>query len=167
MKGTLRYFLIIFIVSANLGCDQITKHAARKNLEYLETTSIIGNHFVFTRIENSGAFLSMGDSIPYAAKFILLSVLPLLAMVYGIYFLLKHPYLPPLFLLGLCFVIGGGLGNLYDRFVYGSVTDFLHIDFYFIKTGIFNLADVSIMIGMAMILTNTFIKRHFNRVLQK
>jgi signal peptidase II len=166
MKGALRYLLIIFIISANISCDQISKHAARQNLEYLETTSIIGNHFVFTRIENSGAFLSIGDSIPYVAKFILLSILPLLAMIYGIYYLLKTPYLPPLFLLGLCFVIGGGLGNLYDRFVYGSVTDFLHIDFYFIRTGIFNLADVSIMIGMAMILINTYTRRRISSVLE-
>lgn len=44
---------------------------------------------------------------------------------------------------GWCFVIGGGTGNLYRRIVHGSVTDFLHLDLELFQTGIFNLADVS------------------------
>ena len=51
-------------------------------------------------------------------------------------------------LIGLCFVIGGGVGNLFDRMVYGSVTDFLYLKFGVFQTGIFNMADVSIMTGM-------------------
>jgi signal peptidase II len=161
MNPALRYFYILFLVIANVGCDQLSKNVARKNLTYYETKNIIGDHFVFTKIENSGAFLSVGDSIPYAVKFVLLSLLPLFALSYGLYYLLKNPQLPSLFILGLCFVIGGGLGNLFDRFMYGSVTDFMHINFYIFKTGIFNLADVSIMTGMAMILINTYSRRLF------
>ena len=163
MKGTLRSLFILLIITVNIGCDQLSKTVARNNLTYYETTNIIGNHFVLTKIENSGAFLSIGDSIPYAAKFILLSVIPLLALLYGIYYLLRYPQLPSLLIVGLCFVIGGGLGNLYDRFRYGSVTDFLHLDLYIFKTGIFNLADVSIMMGMAMILINTYSRRTNNQ----
>ena len=50
-------------------------------------------------------------------------------------------------------VIGGGIGNLIDRIVYGEVTDFFHIDLggYF-KTGIFNMADVSVTMGVIVIL---------------
>ncbi|MDO8994488.1 MAG: signal peptidase II, partial [Daejeonella sp.] len=59
-------------------------------------------------------------------------------------------------IVGWCFVIGGGTGNLYDRIVHGSVTDFLHLDLGLFQTGIFNLADVSIMIGMFIILTGQF-----------
>lgn len=97
----------------------------------------------------------MTDSV----KFIFLSLIPLLALCYGIYYLLKNSQLNTLLVLGICFVIGGGLGNLYDRLLYGSVTDFLHIDFYFLKTGIFNLADVSIMIGMIMLVIHLYVKR--------
>ncbi len=50
------------------------------------------------------------------------------------------------------FLIGGGIGNIYDRIVYGSVTDFLHMDFVLFRTGIFNLADVSIMVGIGLLL---------------
>jgi signal peptidase II len=54
---------------------------------------------------------------------------------------------------GLSFIVGGGIGNLYDRILYSSVTDFFHIDLGGIfKTGIFNMADVSVMVGMGLIL---------------
>jgi len=55
-------------------------------------------------------------------------------------------------LIGLCFVVGGGIGNVFDRIVHGSVTDFLHLDFGWVQTGIFNMADVSILIGFIILL---------------
>ena len=57
---------------------------------------------------------------------------------------------------GICFLIGGGIGNIYDRIVYGSVTDFFHIDFVIFKTGIFNVADMSIMTGIGLLLLQSF-----------
>jgi signal peptidase II len=58
--------------------------------------------------------------------------------------------------IGLSCVVGGGIANLYDRFLYGSVTDFLFMDFNFARTGIFNLADLSVTTGMVLILISTF-----------
>lgn len=159
MKLILRNISILLIVLANAGCDQLSKNAARQNIAYHETINVIGNHFILTKVENSGAFLSTGDSMADSAKFIFLSLIPLLALCYGIYYLLRNSQLNNLLVLGICFVIGGGLGNLYDRLLYGSVTDFLHIDFYILKTGIFNLADVSIMIGMIMLVIHLYVKR--------
>jgi signal peptidase II len=60
--------------------------------------------------------------------------------------------MPEVLLIGWCFVIGGGTGNLYDRIIHGSVTDFLHLDLRLFQTGIFNMADVSIMTGMFIII---------------
>ena len=57
--------------------------------------------------------------------------------------------------IGMCFLIGGGIGNIIDRLLYGSVTDFLHIDFGLFRTGIFNLADVSIMVGIGILIINS------------
>ncbi len=159
MKLILRNLSILLLVLANAGCDQLTKNVARKNIAYHETINVIGNHLILTKVENSGAFLSTGDTLASSVKFVVLSFIPLLALCYGIYYLLKNNQLNNLLVLGICFVIGGGLGNLYDRLIYGSVTDFLHIDFYLIKTGIFNLADVSIMIGMIILVIHLYFKR--------
>jgi len=167
MNNTLRNIFILLLVIANAGCDQISKHAARQNISYYETIEVIGKHLVLTKIENSGAFLSTGDSLAGSVKFIFLSLLPLIALFYGIYYLIKNTNLPRLLVLGICFVIGGGLGNLYDRLIYGSVTDFVHIDFYVFKTGIFNLADVSIMVGMILILINLYVKHEDNELIEE
>ncbi len=155
MNTILRTSFILLIILLNAGCDQVSKHIARENLRYNDYVSVIGKQLVLIKTENSGAFLSAGDSMTSSIKFVFLSIIPLIALLYGIYFLIVRIHLPKLLVLGICFVIGGGIGNLYDRLLYGSVTDFLHIDLYGLKTGIFNLADVSIMIGMAMILINT------------
>jgi len=154
-----RNFYVILVIILNIICDQFSKYEARINIGYYETIELIGKHLILTKIENSGAFLSTGDSLGGSVKFIILSLLPLVALCFGIYYLLIHPYLPRLLAFGISCVIGGGLGNLLDRFLYGSVTDFIHIDFLLFKTGIFNLADVSIMIGMIMILINLYVKR--------
>jgi len=52
--------------------------------------------------------------------------------------------------------VGGGIGNMFDRYLYGSVTDFLHIDLGWLRTGVFNMADVSVMVGTALILLHSF-----------
>jgi len=63
-------------------------------------------------------------------------------------------------LVGFCCIIGGGIANVYDRIVYGSVTDFLHLDFGgMLRTGIFNLADVSVMVGMGCLIVGSFKKK--------
>jgi signal peptidase II len=112
---------------------------------------LVKNHVTITNVENSGAFLSAGTSLPKTAKNILLSVLPVIALVLGIFFVFSKTQLPVLSVAGFCFVIGGGIGNVFDRILYGSVTDFLHIDFGIFQTGIFNLADMSIMTGAAIL----------------
>ena len=62
-------------------------------------------------------------------------------------------------IIGFSLIIGGGIGNIFDRIVYGSVTDFLYLDFGGIfKTGIFNIADLSVTTGMILILISSFKK---------
>lgn len=60
---------------------------------------------------------------------------------------------------GLAFAIGGGIGNIYDRILFGSVTDFMHLKASFLQTGIFNMADVSVMVGAGLVLLDLLINR--------
>jgi len=71
-------------------------------------------------------------------------------------YLLTKKDLTNMTIIGVCFIIGGGVGNIYDRLIYGSVTDFLHIDFVIFQTAIFNMADVSIMTGIFVIVIEAF-----------
>ena len=92
-----------------------------------------------------------------SSKQIFLTLIPVIAMVLGLVYLFLKPVSGNM-LVGLCFVIGGGVGNLFDRILYGSVTDFLYLKFGIFQTGIFNMADVSIMAGMSVILLQFLLK---------
>lgn len=148
----LRWSVLLLLLTLNFGCDQISKKIVRTEISDYEHISIIKDRFTLTKVENSGAFLSLGDNMPYIFRLIILTGLPLLFLGYGLYFLFAKRNLPMSMQIALCFLIGGGVGNLYDRIVHGSVTDFMHMDFYLFQTGVFNFADISIMIGVGILL---------------
>lgn len=158
-KTILRAIIIFAILAINVGCDQISKSIVRNRIEDHEQISLVDNYVTLMRVENKGAFLSLGNSLPNMVRFIFLSLFPLAILGFGLGYLFTKKNLSKSMLLGFAFVIGGGIGNLYDRLVYGSVTDFMHIDFVIFQTGIFNMADVSIMTGMAIVIIGSFLDR--------
>ena len=149
---------IAVIIMANVGCDQLSKHIAREKLSPYQTIGLVYDHFTLTKVENTGAFLSLGTNIPGPIKFVLLSLLPLIVIAGSIVFIITKKDLDRITLIAACFIIGGGIGNIYDRLLYGSVTDFMHIGFGAVQTGIFNMADVSVMIGVFTLAGNYYIK---------
>ena len=159
IKKLLRTLTILAILSSNIGCDQISKSIVRQRIQYNEKLSFIYNHLTLTKIENTGAFLSLGHSMPKILRTILLTILPLIVLGLAFIYLLTKKNLSNFKIIGLCFVVGGGVGNIFDRVVYGSVTDFLHIDFGLFQTGIFNMADVSIMTGVFIIIFESYFGR--------
>jgi signal peptidase II len=161
-NSRIRLVFLVFMLTLNIGCDQVSKHIVRNNISYYEHISIIKDHFTLTKVENSGAFLSLGDNMPYVFRLIILTGIPLLFLGYGIYFLFTKRNLSINMQIALCFLIGGGIGNLYDRIVHGSVTDFMHLNFYFFQTGVFNFADISIMIGVGILLIQS-LKSHVGK----
>ncbi len=156
IRKHLHFVVIIFLLVLNIGCDQVSKHIVRERISDYESISVIQNHFTLTKVQNSGAFLSLGDNMPYIFRLIILTGIPLIFLGYGLYYLFANKTLPILMQVALCFLIGGGIGNLYDRIVHGSVTDFMHMDFTIFQTGVFNFADVSIMIGVGILLVRSF-----------
>lgn len=148
----LRWSVLLLLLTLNFGCDQISKRIVRNKISDYENISIIKDRFTLTKVENTGAFLSLGDNMPYIFRLIILTGLPLLFLIYGLYFLFAKRNLTMTMQIALCFLIGGGIGNLYDRIVHGSVTDFMHMDFYLFQTGVFNFADISIMIGVGILI---------------
>lgn len=154
-KKILRICLLFFLIAINFGCDQVSKIIVRQKIDYYENISLIKDHVTLTKVENTGAFLSMGDSLPDAVRFMILSLMPIGVLLFGLYFLFTQTNLPRMMQVGLGFLLGGGIGNIYDRLKFGSVTDFLHIDFGLFRTGIFNFADVSIMVGIGLLILNS------------
>ncbi len=158
-KKISRIIIIVLIIFANIGCDQISKKIVRHHLKETDVIEVLSNHLTLMRVENSGAFLSFGDSLSKSVKNILLSVLPVIALTIALIYILRAENINAITLTAICFIIGGGIGNIFDRIAYGSVTDFLYLHFGRLHTGVFNFADMSITFGAIIILLQSTIKR--------
>ncbi len=158
-----RVVLVLFIVFLNISCDQASKHKARINIEFNQKIPVISSVFYLTKAENTGGMLSFGSNLPKFWRTILLTYLPLLALLISLFYLLANTKIKATDLIGYCFVIGGGFGNMIDRTLYGSVTDFMNLGVGSLRTGIFNMADVSIMVGLGVILLGPIQKKWFSR----
>ncbi|WP_296382481.1 signal peptidase II [Winogradskyella sp.] len=159
-------FITLFIVF-NIAIDQISKVWVRANFEYRETKSLIGDKFIMQYVENKGAFLGMGSDMNPTLKLIFLLILPTLVLGYVIYYIIKTKELDRLSLIAFCCIIGGGIANVFDRIVYGQVTDFFFINLGGIfKTGIFNVADLSVTTGMIMLLFSGLFSKNKKEVLE-
>ena len=143
---------IILLVIANIAADQISKFWVRATVEKNSSSPIIGEYLTLRNIENDGAFLGMGGDLNPTLKLFVLLLIPAAVLLFVLYYMFKEKHMDKLSLIGFSCVVGGGIANVFDRFVYGSVTDFLFIDLGFVRTGIFNLADLSVTTGMILIL---------------
>ncbi len=155
-----RSVLITALILINIVLDQVSKIIVRLNVEPGSISPIIGNYFTLHNVENTGAFLGMGSNFNPTVRLLLLLILPVIVLAYALYMVYSNKKLDTYTTIGLAFIIGGGASNLIDRFIYGSVTDFLHIDLGGVfRTGIFNVADMSVMFGFGMLLLGNFLKK--------
>ncbi|WP_435654191.1 signal peptidase II [Cellulophaga baltica] len=142
---------ILILVLLNIGCDQISKKMVRNTVDKNDYIQLVQDNFILTNVENTGAMLGFGQSFPPLLKIILLQILPVLVLVFILINILRKTHLNKWLIVAFSCVIGGGIGNLMDRIAFGSVTDFFIIKLGFLKTGIFNMADVSVTVGVILI----------------
>ncbi|WP_299110749.1 signal peptidase II [uncultured Winogradskyella sp.] len=150
-----RNVFITLLIVFNIAIDQITKVIVRNNMIQgaRGQIDVIKDYFQLIWVENKGAFLGMGSDINPTLRLIFLLILPTIVLLYVIYYIIKTKELDRLSLIAFCCIIGGGIANVFDRIVFGEVTDFFFIKITeTIKTGIFNVADLSVTIGMIMLL---------------
>ena len=104
--------------------------------------------------ENTGAFLSLGARLPeMTQRWIFLGLVTLILLGVLIYVLKEAGSLSYPLLVGFGLILGGGLGNLIDRVVNdGRVVDFMNVGIGRLRTGIFNVADMALMAGVAMVM---------------
>ena len=157
MTGKNRNISITILIAVSVLLDQLSKILIRNNVDQYSEVKLIGEYFILTNVENSGAFLGMGSDFSPFIKTIFLLILPVIVLICIIVYVYRDKQIDKISLIGFCFIIGGGIANIYDRILYGSVTDFLFIDLGGIfKTGIFNIADLSVTTGMILILLMSF-----------
>lgn len=149
---------MMLVIVATIGCDRVTKHVATMTLAGSPMQSYLSDTVRLGYAENTGGFLSLGSSLPPAARTLVfvggtglaLAVLFLVAI---------RAAVDRWTLLGLALFIGGGASNWIDRVMRGSVVDFLNVGLGPVRTGIFNVADVAIMAGAGAVALAAFMQR--------
>ena len=142
---------LVVLVATTIGCDRVTKHYAASVLAGAPDRSFLGDTIRLQYTENAGAFLSLGANLPPPVRTAIFTggnALLLIALVAAAVRLRWQGVR----LLGLVLFVAGGTSNLIDRVAYGTVVDFLNVGVGALRTGIFNVADVAIMLGAATIL---------------
>ncbi len=131
------FFLIAILI---LLLDQITKIGVRSSIKQGTSLEIIPNILFFSHTTNTGASFSLFTSFS--------SILTIIALVVVIAIILFHKKIPDNYKLPFALILGGTLGNLTDRLIFGTVTDFID----FRVWPIFNGADSAITIAAILLI---------------
>jgi signal peptidase II len=143
--------LLLVVMTATIACDRVTKQVAAATLAGAPTRSFLADTCRLEYAENEGAFLGLGSDWPAPIRTALFGIgNGLLLLVLAVLTMRLH--WPGPALLGLALFVSGGLSNLLDRVVYGKVIDFMNVGIGPVRTGIFNVADVAILLGAALVL---------------
>ncbi len=148
-----RGVLLCLLLLATAGCDRVTKHLAVTTLSSGGRYSYLGDTVRLDYHENKGGFLSAGATWNPAARTVVFQVANA-AFLFGIMVMAARFEWSRLAKVGLVMFVAGGLSNLIDRVAIGSVIDFLNLGIGPVRTGIFNIADVAIMAGVALMLVD-------------
>jgi signal peptidase II len=147
-----RLIVIIAVLACCVGCDQATKAIAKAYVPAQAPWSFLGDTIRLQLAHNTGAFLSLGASLPDRWRQGLLSAGVACILLALLVYALVTKSMRPRILSGLALVIAGGFSNLIDRLVYGGyVVDFLNLGIGPLRTGIFNVADVAITTGVLLL----------------
>jgi len=152
MNAVLRFLVLAITVGVSVGCDQITKMMAQSHLRGHASRSFVDGVFHLVYAENSGTVLGVGSALPADIRYLLFVIVLGAVLVAAIAFVLLKP-LRYVTVLAISLVVGGGLSNILDRLIHnGSVVDFMVIRFGSLESGIFNVADVAITLGIGLLI---------------
>lgn len=148
--------IIAFMLVTCIGCDQTTKHLARTSLQSSPPHSLFNDLVRLQYAENPGGMMSFGAELPEDIRFWFLTVFVGLMLTALLFFVLVNKKLTRLQTVALTLIVGGGFGNLIDRLRHdGYVIDFLNVGIAGMRTAIFNIADVVILLGTLLLLFST------------
>jgi signal peptidase II len=157
MKNKFPYLMLL------AGCiilDQVTKALVQAKMLYLSSVAVIPGFANLTYIRNRGAIFGFFNSGQASSvKFVFITAGSLIALGFVIFYFFKTPAGEKLTLIALTLIAAGALGNMADRFIKGSVPDFIDLHIKSWHWPFFNVADSCISIGAVLLLATLFIRR--------
>ncbi len=136
--------LAAIIVAVSVILDQLSKYLVVQNIEYRGSLPFIPKIISFYHTRNTGAAFSMLSEQRWVYM-----TLSLISMVIIAHLLYKEYKRHPLMTVSLAMVLGGGIGNMIDRFRLQYVVDFLKLEF--MDFAIFNIADCFVSVGAVLL----------------
>jgi signal peptidase II len=153
----------VLVAAVVFVLDRITKLWIEGNVSVFESFSVIPGFFDIVHTKNRGAAFGMfADSEHPLRSFFLVGVSLAVLVFIGIALLRPGKSgltATPLTILGLSLVLGGALGNVYDRIVHGQVTDFLEFYYRDYRFAAFNIADSAITVGAGLLILDMWRSR--------
>ena len=147
-----RAFVALFVITSCVGCDQVTKYAATETLVAEPPRHFLGGTLQLSFAMNPGGFLSLGGTLPTPLRQYLFIGFNSVMMIGLSVFLFRKANISPTVFLAITLILAGGVGNLIDRIRYdGFVTDFIILRLGPLRTGVFNIADVAVTLGVGTI----------------
>ena len=150
MRLALRWLVLAVAALVTIGCDRVTKHAATEVLAGEAERSYLGDTVRLGYVENTGGFLSLGADLPPRVRTAVFTVATGFALLVLVIVAVRERFAGPSSM-GLVLFLAGGASNWIDRVLRGSVVDFLNVGVGPLRTGVFNIADVAIMVGAGLI----------------
>jgi len=143
--------LYLFIALIVVLLDRWTKHTVAQRISLYSHIQVIPGFFRLTHTENTGAAFSLFADSPAPWKTALLIGFSAIALVVVSILLWKNNHTHLATGIGLSLILGGALGNLWDRLARGRVVDFLLFYFRRYQWPVFNLADSAIVVGAGLL----------------
>ena len=147
---------MLVLAAATVALDQYTKHLVVSNLSPGQRQEVFDGWFQIWFILNPGGLFGAFRDLPEPWRIALFSVVPLIASVGLLFFLMRTAPAQWLLRTGLALILGGAVGNLIDRIRLGQVIDFLDVYWRDHHWPAFNIADASICVGVGLILVDAF-----------
>jgi signal peptidase II len=141
----------LLIALAVVILDRITKLVIAKKLALYSSIQIIPKFFRITHVENNGAAFGLFADSPSEWKIAILVLFSVVALVIVCALLWRNSHVLTMTGVGLSLILGGALGNLWDRLVHGRVVDFLLFYIGRYEWPAFNAADSAIVIGAGLL----------------
>jgi signal peptidase II len=140
-----------FIALAVVVLDRWSKHLAATRIPLYENIQVIPGFFRPTHTENTGAAFSLFADSPAHWKTVMLITFSCVAMVVVSALLWKQARALSMTGIALSLILGGAVGNLWDRLASGRVVDFLLFYVKHYQWPVFNLADSAIVVGASLL----------------
>ncbi len=142
------YFLIALGV---LLLDRFSKRLVAKEISLHDNIPVIKRVFYITHVENRGAAFGLFNDSPSEWKIALLVLFSVVALVIVSVLLWRSRHAMTATAVGLSLILGGALGNLWDRVLNGRVVDFLLVYIGSYQWPAFNVADSAIVVGAGLL----------------